>query len=235
MDKTRLKTLILYHIYSSKILVGILLLIMIINLILGIAFKSSVNGVGSIDIASYIFAMFVGYELFKEAFAFSMINGVSRKTYYVSNILSTGIISVFLGVTTGTFALISSEYANNNIMFYLMYQGNAVTMFIWCTVMIYTMISLFHFVSLVMYRISKKVRYIIILVLALIVPVTILINTMIDGFIPNIQKFLLLFLGITGSGTNITTNPILSATVLLALSVMLTMVSWLFLRRVEAK
>lgn len=55
MDKTRLKTLILYHIYSSKILVGILLLIMIINLLLGIAFKNSMNGVGSIDIASYLF------------------------------------------------------------------------------------------------------------------------------------------------------------------------------------
>lgn len=235
MDKTRLKTLILYHIYSSKILVGILLLIMIINLILGIAFKSSANGVGSIDIASYIFAMFVGYELFKEAFAFSMINGVSRKTYYVSNIISTGIISIFLGITTGVFALISSEYANNNIMFYLMYEGNAVTMFLWCTIMVYAMISLFHFISLVMYRISKKVRYIIILVLALIVPLSIFINTIIDGFILNIQKFLLLFLGITGSGTNITANPVLSAVVLLAFSVLITGVSWLFLRRIEAK
>lgn len=235
MDKTRLKTLILYHIYSSKILVGILLLIMIINLLLGIAFKSSANGVGSIDIATYIFAMFVGYELFKEAFAFSMINGISRKTYYVSNILSTAIISIFLGVTTGAFALISSEYANNNIMFYLIYQENAVTLFIWCTIMIYTMISLFHFISLVMYRISKKVRYIIILMFALIVPVTILINTLIEGFIFNIQKFLLLFLGITGNGTNITTNPILSATILLVFSVMITTVSWLFLRRIEAR
>lgn len=87
MDRARLKTLILYHIYSSKVLVGILLLIMFVNLLLGIAFKHSINSAGSMDIASYIFAMFVGYELFREVFAFSMINGVSRKTYYISNIL----------------------------------------------------------------------------------------------------------------------------------------------------
>lgn len=179
--------------------------------------------------------MFVGYELFKEAFAFSMINGISRKTYYFSNILSTVIISVFLGVTTGVFALISSEYANNNIMFYLLYQGNKVIMFVWCTVMIYVMISLFHFIPLLIYRISKKVRYIIILILALIVPLTILVNALIDGFILNIRRFLLLFLGITGNGINITSNPVLSSIMLLAFSIVITAVSWLFLRRIEAR
>lgn len=70
MDRARLKTLILYHIYSSKVLVGILLLIMFVNLLLGIAFKHSINSAGSMDIASYIFAMFVGYELFREVFRF---------------------------------------------------------------------------------------------------------------------------------------------------------------------
>lgn len=156
MDRARLKTLILYHIYSSKVLVGILLLIMFVNLLLGIAFKHSINSAGSMDIASYIFAMFVGYELFREVFAFSMINGVSRKTYYISNILSTIIISVFLGVTTGVVSFISSVLANNSIMFYMIYPKNTANMFIWCTVMTYAIISLFHFISLVMYRISKK-------------------------------------------------------------------------------
>ena len=64
--RQRLKTLILYHIYSSKILVGILLLIMFVNLLPGIAFKHSIHSAGSMDIASYIFAMLVGYELFRE-------------------------------------------------------------------------------------------------------------------------------------------------------------------------
>ena len=175
MDRARLKTLILYHIYSSKVLVGILLLIMFVNLLLGIAFKHSINSAGSMDIASYIFALFVGYELFREVFAFSMINGVSRKTYYISNILSTIIISVFLGVTTGVVSFISSVLANNSIMFYMIYPKNTANMFIWCTVMTYAIISLFHFIALVMYRISKKTKYIIILLLALSVPFIILL------------------------------------------------------------
>ena len=74
MDRARLKTLILYHIYSSKVLVGILLLIMFVNLLLGIAFKHSINSAGSMDIASYIFALFVGYELFRELFQYLIDN-----------------------------------------------------------------------------------------------------------------------------------------------------------------
>lgn len=207
MDRARLKTLILYHIYSSKVLVGILLLIMFVNLLLGIAFKHSINSAGSMDIASYIFAMFVGYELFREVFAFSMINGVSRKTYYISNILSTIIISVFLGVTTGVVSFISSVLANNSIMFYMIYPKNTANMFIWCTVMTYAIISLFHFISLVMYRISKKTKYIIILLLALSVPFIILVNNLAGGFIMHIQKFLFLFLGITGSARILPLTP----------------------------
>lgn len=235
MDRARLKTLILYHIYSSKVLVGILLLIMFVNLLLGIAFKHSINSAGSMDIASYIFAMFVGYELFREVFAFSMINGVSRKTYYISNILSTIIISVFLGVTTGVVSFISSVLANNSIMFYMIYPKNTANMFIWCTVMTYAIISLFHFISLVMYRISKKTKYIIILLLALSVPSIILVNNLAGGFIMHIQKFLFLFLGITGSGADITADPILSSAVLFVFSAVITAVSWFFLRKAEAR
>ena len=216
MDRARLKTLILYHIYSSKVLVGILLLIMFVNLLLGIAFKHSINSAGSMDIASYIFAMFVGYELFREVFAFSMINGVSRKTYYISNILSTIIISVFLGVTTGVVSFISSVLANNSIMFYMIYPKNTANMFIWCTVMTYAIISLF-------------------LLLALSVPFIILVNNLAGGFIMHIQKFLFLFLGITGSGADITADPILSSAVLFVFSAVITAVSWLFLRKAEAR
>ena len=102
-------------------------------------------------------------------------------------------------------------------------------MFIWCTVMTYAIISLFHFISLVMYRISKKTKYIIILLLALSVPFIILVNIM------HIQKFLFLFLGITGSGADITADPILSSAVLFVFSAVITAVSWLFLRKAEAR
>lgn len=235
MDKRRLKNLILYHLYSSKILVGILLLIMIINLALGVIFKDNEAAIGSIDIASYIFAMFVGFELFKEAFAFSILNGISRKTYYLSNIFSTIFISLCLGIATGIATMISMSYANNNILFTSIYGENVLSLFVWCSVVIYTAINLFHFISLILYRIGKKVKYTIIIVLALLVPFMVLLNNVISDFTTSIQKFFLLFLGVTSNGENIIVNAYLSSLMLLVFTIFITAISWLFLRRIEAK
>ncbi|MFV0556569.1 MAG: hypothetical protein ACK5LM_05670 [Lactovum sp.] len=235
MDNRRLKTLILYHIYSSKILAAILLLIMAINLVLGLIFKEVPNPVGSIDLAAYIFAVFVGFELFLESFSFAMINGISRKTYYISNILSILFISLFLGSLTALFSLFSTHYANNLVLFNLLYKEDVFALFLWCSVFIYAMINIFHFSSLVFYRLSKKIKYIVMIVSVLLFSFVVLLDLLFEGLLGYLQKFSLLFLGIRVNGAEIITSPYLSSVCLFLLSLFFIALSWSFLRKIETK
>jgi len=96
-------------------------------------------------------------------------------------------------------------------------------------------INLFHFSSLILYKVSKIVKYIIFAVLVLIAPFVVLLNVIFAGLIDAIQRVLFLFLGVYGSGVDIATNPFLSAGMLFSLSIVIIAISWLFLRRIEAK
>ncbi|MDT2759145.1 hypothetical protein [Enterococcus xiangfangensis] len=235
MDKRRLKNLILYHLYSSKILVGILLLILSINLVLGIVLKGVPGPVGSIDAAAFIFGMFVGFELFKEAFSFAIINGISRKTYYLSNIISTLMMSVFLGSVTAIVSLISFEFADNIVLYSLLYSDDIIGLFLWNFAVFFAMISLFHFTSLLLYRVSKKIKYLIILGLALLAPLIVVLGIWFSGFQAVVQKFMLLFAGIYQTNEGVRISPYVSSAMLLFLSAVIVAVSWLLLRRIEAK
>lgn len=156
MDKNRLYNLVLYHFNSTKVIVGILLLIMLVNLILGFIFKGNEDAIGSIDIASYVFAVFVGAGIFNEAFSFSIINGISRKTYYVSNILSILFISLMLALATSLATVTSIAIAKNNILFTALFELEPLSLFVWCFSAIYAIITLFHFIALVSYRLSDS-------------------------------------------------------------------------------
>lgn len=234
MDKKRLKYLILYHVNSAKYLLMILALIMGINLTLGLVFKNVESPIGSIEIAAFGFALFVGYELFNDVFSFAIINGISRKTYYLSNIISTMILSVILGVVTAATVWFSITFANNLIIYTLLYGKNILGLFVWCVAVMFALITLLHFVALLVYRLSKKTKYIVLTVIVLLGPAIYLLNYAFAGVNEALAKFGLLFIGISGSGA-VTPNPYLSALMMVGLSFVIIVINWLFLRKIEAK
>lgn len=234
MDKKRLKYLILYHVNSAKYLLAILALIMGINLALGLIFKNVQNPVGSIEIAAFGFALFVGYELFGETFSFALINGISRKTYYLANIISTVILSVILGVVTAATTWLSIKFANNLILYTLLYGENILGLFIWCVAAMFVLITLLYFTALVVYRLSKRAKYIVLTVAVLLGPAIYLLNYAFTGLNAALARFGLLLLGFSRTG-QLAPNPFLAAGMFTSLAVCVLLLSWLFLRRVEAK
>ena len=96
---------------------------------------------------------------------------------------------------------------------------------------ILVLVVLSWFITVLLYSLSKKAKWILLCVSISVGPIVMLIDVFVNEFISNIVRVLLLFLGITEN----TTSPYLSSLMLVMLSVVVIGVDWMFIRKVEAK
>ncbi|WP_081165813.1 hypothetical protein [Lactococcus garvieae] len=230
--KSRLKTLILYNFFNLKYLLAMILFILLLNF--GIGFIPADGTVGSIDLPVFVFIIFVGAEIFREAFNFALINGVSRKSYYISHIVSSLVITASIMLTTALIALISQQSGSNNLIAFdwLFPEGNHFEMFIWFFGVGVAILSVAWFVSLILFSLPKKVQYLLIIIMVVLSSGLTLLNFAFDGILDTLLRFGLMFVGIFGSNP---ANPYLSAMMFTSLAFIFVAAGWIFLRRAELK
>lgn len=231
MISNRLKTITRYQLYSLTFSTIIMALVLIINLVLGIILKLNGEQGGSIDLPVFITAIIWGYVFFGDVFNFGIINGVSRKSYFISTIFSFFISTVALAIVTTIFAVISRQFAENIIVYFNIYPSNVLAMFFWFWAVIIFMIALGWFLAIMFYSISKKTKFVLIGIFAVLAPVIMVLNHYVGGIIETLKKFGLMFLGVF----NNTVNSYLSVLMLSGLAIILVVATWLFLRKMELK
>ncbi|WP_439876687.1 hypothetical protein ACSLGG_29425 (plasmid) [Bacillus mycoides] len=231
MDKNKLRAVSQYQLFLLKGLSLFLVMVLLINLILGVILKSFDSSGGSIDIVTFVFAMIFGFYLFNSAFKFSIVNGVSRRTYLIASVVTVGIISLAWSILTGIMIIISNEIGRSTILYLSIYSNGFFAMFLWLFSTILVLVVLSWFITVLLYLLSKKAKWILLCVSISVGPIVMLIDVFVNEFISNIVRVLLLFLGITEN----TTSPYLSSLMLVMLSVVVIGVNWMFIRKVEAK
>ncbi|MGL5972910.1 MAG: hypothetical protein ACRCZK_04285 [Oscillospiraceae bacterium] len=232
MLKNKFRSVIKYHIYLNKYQTLCLFLIMTLNLFIGVILKNNNDTGGNMEFVSFIFAFILGSIICGKTFKFAILNAVSRKTYFLASLVTTiGVCLSWSSALTLTI-IISKNIASNFILFdslYHLYSFNYFSMFIWyfSTILFFSCFGLLNYT--LMTFLNKKVKLFLLFILIMIVPILILLNTFINGIIEKILKFSLLSLGITKT----TSNPYLSAIILILFSFIFSFIIWLFFKKAE--
>ncbi len=231
MDKNRLVATTKYQLSLLTTQTIIFSLILVINLIIGIILKANNVVGGSIEIVTLVWACIIGAYMFSEAFNFSLINGVARSTFFVASTISTFSLAIVWSLITTIFVMISEQFAQNFLLFNLIYEGNIMSRFLWCFSAILLMMSLSWLVAVVLNAVTKRTKLILLAFFVVIGPLIMLLNNFIPGLMEKIIEVLLMYVGIFDGGANAHLASIffiISALVNISLS-------WLFIRRMELK
>ncbi len=233
MLSKKLKTLTLYQLSAVGLLNLIMGGVLLLNLILGIILKQSDDVAGSIDFPVMITALIWGYIFFAEVFNFAIINGVSRKSYFISTCIFSLGLAAGTAVIATLFSVLAREFASmaTEVFFSVYPDATILEIFIWFWGALFFLIILGWFLGILMHSLSKKAKYILIGVFVAIAPIVMLLNHYIGGIIDYLKKIVLLFFGVFGD----TINSYVSALMLMALSVLFMGAAWLFLRKIELK
>lgn len=99
-----LKTATLYQVkdYKNSVLIYYLVVVSVVTFFLitiSVGDSSNFTSTGGIESATSIFLFVAGLNSFKESFLMLMQNGISRKTMFISRVISVGILSVIMACT----------------------------------------------------------------------------------------------------------------------------------------
>lgn len=204
---------------------------------------------GGMESGIYIFLFIMGLSSFKDIFHMSLQNGVSRKTMFKGNVLSTLIIAGVLTILSQLLMLGGKIYSLNESNFsfngyvellyatrYLAKGGLSFNLFFESTIYIFcfsiSALALGYLISNLYYRFSKKVR----VVVSISVPVILFVIVPIwnfavaDGKIYTaIWKIISFVLGLTSG------NPYYAIVTAIVGSGILLTLSWLLTRKTELK
>lgn len=204
-------------------------------------------GEGSItgtDSSSFIFIFVMGLCSFKENFHFMMQNGISRKTFFVSKVLtmlcacfSIAFIGKVISLTIS--AITSMSYNVTYLTYYdLLYNNSGSALvnilgdFGICLAAYLFFVSLGNLISVLYFRMNKALK----IIVSVGVPVTLLvILPMVDEFLTNGVIFRALFnfaKFVLGIGTGNVMYPIVSSIVAF---IILNILAWLGIRKAVQK
>lgn len=167
-----LKASLKYHLLDNRkaIIIFYIVILFVIGLAFTFAFSSTVTGdpslvsiqIAGVDGATMIFLFILGLNSFKERFRMFIQNGISRKTMFVSFILSTAIISVGMAliscflVILGKLSVLSNEQISFQGMFEQIYGYQTFfkqLFFLACVYMAVILIG--YFITVLYYRMNK--------------------------------------------------------------------------------
>jgi hypothetical protein len=208
-----------------------------------IVISGNTNG---FELSTMIFLFIAGMNSFRETFCMLVQNSISRKTIFITRLISTGIIGAGMALADRLLVSIGKLLQPDNPSFAItslheaLYQrnaggfGNAVEGLLFATVSYITVWLLGYFITVGYYRMSKggKITVSIAVPVSLFVVLPILDDTVFQGgigrFLGRLASFLFGFSGATP-------NPYAGMLSLLLISAAFSGFAWLMIRKAVVK
>lgn len=211
---------------------GVFAALAVLNII--IAAIIAEGGSGCMDIMSFLWVSIVGAIGFFYYFKFLLINGFSRKNIFIICMAALLFLALCWTLLTFIFMIFINEL--NITMFNLFYllfpQSNYGVLFLWLlfTTSAFALFGLF--ITLILYRAGKKVRWGLLAGVSLIVPLVFLINYASKGtFFKGLGKFFINIFGFAGT----TPNPFIFIATMAVIMVICLGCSFLLIRKAQIK
>lgn len=226
----------------------VILCLFALSIIIAFNSKDSETGNNGVELSTAIFLFVCGIVGFKDTFGMMVQNSVSRKSMFVSRLLATGTIALFmalvdklLGTIMETIALSDSIKFSTTSFIEMLYpkQAEELNSFLFAVLTVVLLafmylaaISVGYFLATLFYRLNKigKVIIAVSLPASVVFLLPIIDEVFADGKITKwIIDFLNFILGVT---KNQPINAVLSFTVIFAV---FSSLSWLLLRKAVVK
>lgn len=198
--------------------------------------NSSFNGT---EMMSAIFLFIVGLNSFKKNYLFLLSNGVPRRTQFKSFFLAAITVTVGMAIIDRALGAIFNRLINFNSLFDMIYQdktqstGNIIISLLWSITLYMGAITLGYFITLAYYRMDKIQK----ICVSVGVPVffTMVLPYITYNFCSTatvnwVYNGINTMLGVTGSF-----GPISAVAVFLACTILLSVLSYLLIRRAPVK
>lgn len=230
-SKKKLINLTKFQLFSNYLHIFINIGVIILNIIIAVIVTNSASeegaGSGSIDGIFITWMLVLGITFFTSSFKFALLNGVSRKTFFLSGLITLTAFSFALSIICALFIILAESVATTFTIYTLMYGKNILGMFVWLFTLGIFLAMLGWFIICVFYRTNKKQRLIIGGALLLFPALYILVHYLTDGALGrNVVRFLIKIIGYGG-----VPNPYIAAVSFIVLSIILCAGVFLLVRR----
>ena len=213
-----------------------------------------VSDQGSYNLSStvYLFAIIFGMTTFKSILEFGVINGVSRKTIFMSTTVTYGVTSLVIAIMCLLFTFLTKGFMPTSDMFVFFYgerygidvifqntihQHSLNSVFpniLWTTIVLFLLFVLGYFITVLYYRMSTIWKYIVSIgvpALAITVIPMIATSSVGDELIP----IMLDTLSFTQGFASDIPNPYISVISLSLVIAIFTTINYLMMRRASIK
>lgn len=222
-----------YQLFSNYIHIIINIAVMVLNTVIAVIVtrKAGAAGSGSLDSIFYIWIFVIGIT-FLGSFKYALVNGVSRKTYYWSSVITVVCFALVLSIVSGLFVVLIESVATTYTIFTLLYGKNILGMFVTLFAAGIFFAMLGWFISCVFYRTYRKQRLIIAAALLIIPALFILINYFTGGVLgTSLFRFIKIIMGFGMA----VPNPYIASASLVTMGIMLCAAIYLLVRRANIR
>lgn len=214
---------------------AVLLANFIVAIIIGLTRESSEIMGGNIDISMVGMSIAFGAVICATGFKFALVNGVSRKTYFIASAVSLLIVAVVMAVLAYLSMLVTYNVGQTTDAYYFLYcmttgATNWGGMFFFELGFMVFGVTLGYFAAMVIYRTRKRGKILILLITMVIGAIFTLLGFFTDIWI-YIGKGMLYMLGMGAS----TPNPFIGMASLLGLGAVLLAATFLLIRRADLR
>ncbi len=213
---------------------GIILAISAIIIISYFTFVSNPDGNGHFSgfgSSALIFMFISGLNCFKSNFKFMQANNVSRKRFFLANIVTLILVSAFMALLNSVLSNVLSRIIPYRDIFEQIYQKHFILADLTWFFSLFTFAtSLGWFITMLYYKCNSLMKTIVSLSPIFVIALIITLNYITDGASTRgISRFFTSTLGLTNN------NPYIAVLSFLTGFVVMTALSWLLLRRMPIK
>jgi hypothetical protein len=226
---TKLHFIALFNLQIIVCFAVLLLHILISVAVIRLANTTGPAGTG--DFIALLWVFIVGLIFFSPSFKYTISQGISRKTYFLSGSISIVMISAILAVLVTVIYVINLKVANVWMLYDLLYKDQGLSgLVVWEFAALLFFGVLGWFIRLVYYVSNRNTKYIVSVVPFVLVSLLILFNALADGGIGRaVLDFLKTVMGLSSGSP----DPYIGMASLLIASVILGGPVFLLLRRAQ--
>ena len=162
------KKAIKYHLFEVKKTIIIYYGIMVAIYLIFICKSSNIGGASGTDVTTAIFLFIVGLNSFTNSLKMFLQNGIARKTFFNSYIISSAIIAVVMAFVTNVVNIIMNIFFNYELLYFQIY-GRRITRFtngfvkfidgfLWTAFFYMLAIMLGYLITILYYRMNTKLK-----------------------------------------------------------------------------
>jgi len=210
--------------------------VIVLNILISLAVTNSVENsttAGSIDPIGMVWIFILGITFFSDSFKYLISNGVSRRRFFYSSVLSLAALAALWSVLIVFFVGISRLFTDLWVVFELLYRGQGVwSMLLWEFAILFMLAVLGWFFCLIYYVSSRRTRSLITVAPFILGPLLVLSNIMTEGRVFDaLGRFIITSMGFGSS----TPNPFIAILSLLIAAAVLCGANFLLVRRAQIR